>query len=319
MAAGLRYGVHIPDTEMPDHSMTETKSRQADPIRGLVKLLDLETLDDTTFRGVTPDIGWQRVYGGQVLGQAMVAAHRTLKQDRIAHSLHAYFLIGGDPTQPIIYDVEITRDGGSFSNRHVKAQQHGRTIFAMTASFHGVEDSYEHQAQMPHVPPPEDLPSAAELMEQFIDKLPQGMRKYWKKKHPVDMRPVDFKRYMKREKLPPVQNTWIRANGALADDLKIHQEILAYASDFTLLDTSLVAHGKLMFDGDIQLASLDHAIWFHRPFRIDEWLLYAQESPNAYGARGFCRGQVFTRDGTLVASVAQEGLVRKRDTAFILK
>lgn len=299
--------------------MTATKPAQRDPVNGLIDLLDLEVVNDTTFRGTSPDIGWQRVYGGQVLGQALVAANRTLKHNRVAHSLHAYFLIGGDPKQPITYEVEFTRDGGSFSNRRVKAMQHGRTIFSMSASFHSPEDSYEHQAEMPDVPPPEDLPSAAELMEQFIEKLPETMRKYWKKKHAVDMRPVDFKRYMNREKLPPVQNTWLRTNGPLPDDLKLHQSILAYASDFTLLDTALIAHGKLMFDQDIQLASLDHALWFHRPFRIDDWLLYAQESPNAHGARGFCRGHVFTRDGTLVASVAQEGLVRIRDTAFVLK
>lgn len=297
--------------------MTKTEQRQ--PIDALVRLLDLEPLGDNKFRGLCPDIGWQRVYGGQVLGQALVAATRTLKHERAAHSLHAYFLIGGDPAQPITYDVELTRDGGSFSNRRIKALQHGRTIFSMSASFHGDEDGYHHQADMPDVPPPEELPSAADLMEKFIDKLPESMRKYWKKKHPVDMRPVDVTRYMNRAKNRPKQNIWIRANGTLGDDLNLHKCILAYASDFTLLDTSLIAHGKLMFDRDIQLASLDHALWFHRPFRMDEWLLYAQESPNAHGARGFCRGHVFSRDGELVASVAQEGLVRKRDTAFLLK
>lgn len=299
--------------------MTLTTTAQRQPVDSLVKLLDLETLEENKFRGLCPDIGWQRVYGGQVLGQALVAAIRTLKHDRTAHSLHAYFLIGGDPAQPITYEVERTRDGGSFSNRRVKALQHDRTIFSMSASFHGSEESFEHQAKMPDVPPPEDLPSAADLMERFIDKLPESMRKYWKKKHPVDMRPVDVSRYMNRGKHAPRQNIWIRANGALPNKPSLHQCILAYASDFTLLDTSLIAHGKLMFDRDIQLASLDHALWFHRPFRIDDWLLYAQESPNAHGARGFCRGHIFSRDGQLVASVAQEGLVRKRDTAFILK
>ncbi len=299
--------------------MTASKTTPRQPVDGLLKLLDLEQLDKNQFRGVSPDIGWQRVYGGQVLGQALVAATRTLKHKRSAHSLHAYFLIGGDPAKPITYEVERTRDGGSFSNRHVKALQHGRTIFSMSASFHGQEEGYEHQAQMPDVPPPEDLPSVSELMEKFIDKLPESMRKYWKKKHPVDMRPVDVSRYMNREKHAPQQNTWIRANGTLPDDPNMHQAVLAYASDFTLLDTSLIAHGKLMFDQDIQLASLDHALWFHRQFRADDWLLYAQESPSAAGARGFCRGHVFSRNGKLVASVAQEGLVRKRETAFVLK
>lgn len=299
--------------------MTALSTTSTQPVDGLISLLDLEPLDENTFRGISPDIGWQRVYGGQVLGQALFAALRTLKHERTAHSLHAYFLIGGDPAQPIIYEVERTRDGGSFSNRYVKAKQHGHTIFAMSASFHGSEESYEHQAEMPDVPQPEDLASATDLMAKFMDKLPEGMREYWTKKHPVDMRPVDVQRYMNREKNSPQQCTWIRANGALPDDLNLHQCVLAYASDFTLLDTSLIAHGKLMFDRDIQLASLDHALWFHRPFRADEWLLYAQESPNAFGARGYCRGLVFTRDGQLVASVAQEGLVRKRETAFVLK
>lgn len=299
--------------------MTETTPAKRQPIDGLIRLLDLETLDENTFCGLSPDIGWQRVYGGQVLGQALTAAARTLKHDRVAHSLHAYFLIGGDPAKPITYEVEATRDGGSFSNRHVKALQHDRTIFSMSASFHADEESFDHQAEMPDVPPPDDLPSSAELMEKFIDKLPESMRNYWKKKHAVDMRPVDVKRYLTREKYSPQQSIWIKANGSLPNDLKLHQSILAYASDFTLLDTALIAHGKLMFDPDIQLASLDHALWFHRPFRIDDWLLYVQESPNAHGARGFCRGQVFARDGTLVASVAQEGLVRKRDTAFLLR
>ncbi|MCH9765825.1 MAG: acyl-CoA thioesterase II [Alphaproteobacteria bacterium] len=299
--------------------MAAANQEPKQPVEGLLKLLDLETLEENLFRGVSPDIGWQRVYGGQVLGQALVAASRTVPSPRTAHSLHAYFLIGGDPTIPIVYDVERTRDGGSFTNRHVKAQQHGNTIFSMSVSFHGNEESFNHQAKMPDVPPPEELPSAAVLMEKFIDKLPEGMQKYWKKKHPVDMRPVDVSRYMNREKHAPAQNVWLRANGTLPDDQSLHHCVLAYASDFTLLDTALIAHGKLMFDNDIQLASLDHALWFHRPFRVDDWLLYSQESPNAHGARGFCRGQVFARDGQLVASVTQEGLVRKRDTAFVLK
>ncbi len=298
-------------------SAMDTSSKQ--PIDSLLHILDLEQLEQDLFRGVSPDIGWQRVYGGQVLGQALVAAARTVKGDRQPHSLHAYFLIGGDPSHPIIYDVERTRDGGSFTNRRVKALQHGRTIFSMSVSFHGQEDSYDHQSEMPDVPAPEDLPSVADMMTKLMDRLPENMQRYWKKKHPVDMRPVEFTRYLNREPHEPVQNIWMRTNGTLPDNPELHKCVLAYASDFTLLDTALIAHGKLLFDSDIQLASLDHALWFHRPFRVDEWLLYSQDSPSAFGSRGFCRGSVFNRQGQLVASVTQEGLMRRKDTKFTLK
>ncbi len=294
----------------------------AGPTRALEALLDtlnLEPLEQNLFRGSSPSDAWQRVFGGQVLGQALVAAVRTVEEPRPVHSLHAYFLLGGDPTVPIIYEVEHTRDGGSFSTRRVKAIQHGRIIFTMSASFHRQETSYEHQFPIPRVPPPESLPSATELMSKFIDKLPDNIQSYWRREHPVELRPVNFARYLSRESGDPVQHIWMRANGPLPDYPNIHQCILAYASDFTLLDTALIAHGKLLFDSDIQLASLDHALWFHRPFAADEWLLYAQDSPSGHGARGFCRGSVFTRDGVLVASVAQEGLIRQRDTAFVLK
>jgi acyl-CoA thioesterase-2 len=192
-------------------------------------------------------------------------------------------------------------------------------MFIMSASFQKEEASYEHAAPMPDVPPPEALPSATELMAKLIDVLPASMRAYWSQERPIDMRPVDMSRYLGREPRSPVQHIWMRSNARLPDDLKLHQCVLAYASDFTLLDTALIAHGKLLFDSDIQLASLDHALWFHRPFRADEWLLYAQDSPSAHGARGFCRGSVFTRDGLLIASVAQEGLMRKRQSAFVPK
>ena len=285
-------------------------------IDSLLGILDLEPLEQNLFRGTSPKDGWQRVYGGQVLGQALVAAVRTVDEPRPVHSLHAYFLLAGDPAHPIIYEVERTRDGGSFTTRRVKATQHGRTIFIMASSFHKNESGYEHKAAMPEVPPPESLPSADRLMGELIDKLPEAMRGYWRRKPPIDMRPVNLSRYLSREKQPPVQHIWMRAAGPLPDDAKLHQCVLAYASDFTLLDTALIAHGKLLFDPDIQLASLDHSLWFHRPFRADEWLLYSQDSPNAGGARGFCRGSVFARDGTQIASVAQEGLIRERATAF---
>jgi acyl-CoA thioesterase-2 len=300
--------------ELPNDQQQSGKA-----LKGLLTLLDLERLEDNLFRGNSPREGWQRVYGGQVLGQALVAAVRTISEPRPVHSLHAYFLLAGDPTIPIIYEVERTRDGGSFSTRRIKAIQHGRTMFAMSASFHKHEDGYEHQAQMPDVPPPDQLPSAATLMTKMLDKLPQNMRTYWQREQPFDMRPVDISRYLTREKTAPAQHVWIKANGTLPDEPSLHQCMLAYASDFTLLDTALIAHGKLLFDSDIQLASLDHALWYHRPFRADEWLLYTQDSPNANGARGLCRGSVFSQDGRLIATVAQEGLIRRRESAYMIK
>jgi acyl-CoA thioesterase-2 len=288
-------------------------------LAGLLEVLDLERLEVNLFRGVSPQNGWQHVYGGQVLGQALVAAGRTVDATRPAHSLHGYFLLAGDPAHPILYEVERIRDGGSFTTRRVKAIQHGRAIFAMSVSFHKDEEGYDHALPMPDVPPPEALPSAKELMGELIDALPESMRTYWQRENPIELRPVDVSRYLSREPHAPAQHIWLKANGRLPDDPPLHQCVLAYASDFTLLDTALIAHGKLLFDPDIQLASLDHALWLHRPFRADEWLLYAQDSPSAAGARGFCRGSFFTRDGRLVASTAQEGLIRKRQTAFLIK
>lgn len=285
----------------------------------LVTLLDLEPLEVNLFRGISPQEGRQRVFGGQVLGQALVAAVRTVEEPRAAHSLHAYFLLGGDPNIPILYEVERTRDGGSFSTRLVKAIQHGRAIFTMSVSFQKEEEGYDHASEMPDVPPPETLSSAAELIGQLAKTLPDNMRSYWERAQPIDLRPVDVSRYLARKPQPPRQAIWLKANGTLPDEASLHQCVLAYASDLTLLDTALIAHGKLLFDEDVQLASLDHALWLHRPFRADEWLLYVQDSPSGSGARGFCRGSFFTRDGRLVASAAQEGLVRKRQTAFVVK
>ena len=288
-------------------------------LNNLLKILDLEQLDDNIFRGMSPQDGWQRVYGGQVLGQALMAAIRLVPPTRIANSLHAYFLLGGDPKHPILYEVERTRDGGSFSTRRVKAVQHGRMIFVMGVSFHDPESGFDHAAPMPDVPQPEDLKSANEVFAALLDKLPENMRTYWSRERPIDMRPVDLSRYMKREIRDPVQSIWLKPNGVLPDQPAIHQGMLAYASDFTLLDTALIAHAKLLFDADMQLASLDHALWFHRSFRWDDWILYAQDSPSASGARGFCRGALYTRDGTLIASTVQEGLMRKRATTGPIK
>ena len=297
--------------------MSDDTPRPPGAIDNLISILDLEPLEQNLFRGRSPQQGWQRVFGGQVLGQALVAAVRTVSDERFAHSLHAYFLLPGDPSLPIIYEVERTRDGGSFTTRRVKAIQHGRTMFAMSVSFHIDEPGYDHQIAMPKVPVPEDLPTETDLKAKLLASLPPNIRSYWERERPIELRPVDVSRYFAREKRDPQQYIWMRASGRLPDTLPLHQCVLAYASDFSLLDTALIAHGKLMFDKDVQLASLDHALWLHRPFRADEWLLYAMDSPSSHGARGFCRGSVFTRDGTLVASVAQEGLMRQRDSRYV--
>jgi acyl-CoA thioesterase-2 len=301
----------------PTESTPDSTSPGA--IASLLSILDLEPLEDNLFRGRSPQQSWQRVFGGQVLGQALVAAVRTVEAKRVAHSLHAYFLLGGDPTCPIVYSVERVRDGGSFTTRRVTAIQHGRPMFVMSASFHKTEQGYDHQSPMPKVPAPEELPSEQELKAKLIAHLPANMRSYWERERPIEMRPVDVSRYFAREPRPPEQYVWMRATGALPNDFPLHQCVLAYASDFSLLDTALIAHGKLMFDKDIQLASLDHALWFHRPFRADDWLLYAQDSPSSHGSRGFCRGSIFTRGGVLVASVAQEGLMRQRTSESVPK
>lgn len=283
-----------------------------DPVKELLDTLDLEPLEKNLFRGLSPQVGWQRVFGGQVIGQALVAVRRTV-EDRAAHSLHGYFMRPGDPSVPIIYEVDRIRDGRSFTTRRVIAIQHGKAIFSMSASFHNNEDSLDHQFTMPDVPMPEDLASEAELRDMFIDKMPENARRYWERARPIEMRPVDLTHFISDKKLDPIQNVWFKATSPLPDDVAIHECVLAYASDMTLLDTSLFAHGQNFFNRNLQLASLDHAMWFHRPFRADEWLLYHQDSPSTSGARGFNRGSVYTREGILVASVAQEGLIRVID------
>lgn len=278
----------------------------------LVAALRLEKIEENLFRGPRASIGWQRVYGGQVLGQALSAACQTVEPARPVHSLHGYFLLAGDPGHDIIYDVDRIRDGGSFTTRRVKAIQHGRPIFTMSASFHRREVGYEHQADMPKVPPPEDLPTVAQMMAKSGAEVPASMRNFWQRENPIDMRVTDPSRYADRGTPESAQAVWLRANGTLPPDPVVHAAMLAYASDFTLLDTALIRHGKMLFDPDLQLASLDHAMWFHRPFVADDWVLYVQDSPSAGGARGFCRGLLFARDGRLIASTVQEGLMRKR-------
>jgi acyl-CoA thioesterase-2 len=285
-------------------------------VDGIVELLDLEPIEVNIFRGVSPDDNRQRVFGGQVAGQALVAAARTIDPTedghlaphaRSVHSLHAYFLRAGDPEIPIIYEVERVRDGRSFSTRWVKAVQHGRTIFTLSASFCETESGMEHQVELqPSIPDPETLPDFAERMERhraavgdFVDQP-----------RPIDIRYCEVSPFDRFEKLPPIQNVWLRANGKLPEDPVLQVCVLTYASDLTLLDTSLLAHGRNLATGDVFMASLDHAMWFHHPFRADEWLLFAQDSPVTSGGRGLGRGLVYDQSGRLVASAVQEGLVR---------
>lgn len=282
------------------------------PVDDLLMLLNLEPIEENIFRGHSPQDRSQRVFGGQVLGQALMAAQRTVA-DRVCHSLHAYFLIAGDPKVPILYEVDRSRDGSSFSSRRVVAIQHGRPIFHMSVSFQIVEPGLEHQMNAPKVPPPEDLPSEDEFRRQIADKVPEQYRDYFLRPRPIELRPVDRTDIFAPKKRPPHQSVWVRATAPLPPAPALNQCVLAYASDMTLLDTSLIPHGIGWFSDHIQMASLDHAMWFHRPFRADEWLLYVQDSPSASGARGFNRGLIYTRDGVLVASVAQEGLMRLRD------
>ncbi|HEY0224717.1 MAG TPA: acyl-CoA thioesterase II [Pseudolabrys sp.] len=284
----------------------------SDAVQDLLTILDLEQLDLNLFRGNSPQVGWQRVFGGQVVGQALVAAIRTVDGSRPPHSMHAYFLLPGDPKIPIIYDVDRMRDGGSFTTRRVTARQHGHPIFSMLVSFHVDEQGLDHQAKMPDVPGPDSLPSEAEVREKILPTMPDPVRRYYERERPIELRPVEFERYLGKKFPDGKFHVWIRATGRLPDDPAIHRCVLAYTSDMGLLDTALVPHGRTLFEKEFMAASLDHALWLHRPFRADEWLLFAQDSPNLHGSRGFARGLIFKQDGTLVASVAQEGLVRLR-------
>jgi acyl-CoA thioesterase-2 len=288
----------------------------ASAVQEVLDILDLEPLEVNLFRGRSPQSRWQRVFGGQVIGQALVAACRTVEDvtARPPHSLHAYFLLGGDPKVPIIYEVDRIRDGKSFTTRNVKAIQHGHAIFSMSVSFHLSEPGLTHQVKMPDVPKPDELPSDEELKDRIYPLLPEPARRYYERERPIEFRPVEFSRYLGEKSENGRFDIWIRATGRLPDEPAIHQCVLAYASDMMLLDAALIPHGRSVFSEDIMAASLDHALWFHRPFRADEWLLYAQDSPSLADSRGFSRGLIFASDGTLVASVAQEGLLRQRRT-----
>jgi acyl-CoA thioesterase-2 len=280
----------------------------------LATMLDLEEIEANLFRGHSPVAGWQRVFGGLVVAQALVAATRTVGA-RPAHSLHSYFILPGDPEVPIVYQVERIRDGRSFATRRCSAIQHGRIIFSLMASFHAEEPGPEYARAMPDVPAPETLPSEAEILREMGANLPEGVKRWMERKRPIELRPVSLDRFLRREDGAYPQYIWVRAKSALPDDPALHRAVLAYLSDMTLLDAALVVHHASVFDARFQSASLDHAIWFHRPARADQWLLYVQDSANSGSARGLAHGLLYAQDGTLVASVAQEGLVRPRDPA----
>jgi acyl-CoA thioesterase II len=277
----------------------------------LVALLHLERLEMNLFRGNSRDIGSERVFGGQVLGQAMVAALQTV-EGRPAHSLHGYFLRAGDASAPIVYHVDRSRDGGSFSSRRVVAIQHGTQIFHMAASFQVVEQGLEHQSSMPSVPPPESLQRFADVDESLLARAPQKLRRVLAHTGPFDIRPIDPFDPLHAHKRGPTRRLWIRTVDRLSDDDGLHRAMLAYLSDYHFITTAMLPHGVSLLDGHMQVASLDHAMWFHRSLRVDGWLLLDYQSPNASGGRGLAFGSIYARDGRLVASSAQEGLMRVR-------
>lgn len=279
----------------------------------LVRLLALERIEENLFRGQSQDLGWGTVFGGQVLGQALSAAAQTVPRDRLVHSMHAYFLRPGDVSMPIVYDVDRIRDGSSFTTRRVVAIQKGQAIFNLAASFQQPEDGFEHQDEMPSAPSPESLPTEQEQLASHAQRLPRLLRERALAARPFEMRPVEAPGdpFLPTPR-PPARMVWLRADGALADDPALHRYLLAYVSDHAFLTTALLPHGVSWLTPGMQVASLDHVMWFHQPFRVDQWLLHVIDSPASHGARGLVRGRVFTQDGRLVASTAQEGLIRQR-------
>lgn len=278
----------------------------------LLALLKLEKIEENIFRGNSQDLGFGNVFGGQVLGQALSAATQTVSEDRSAHSIHAYFMRPGDPKKPIVYEVDCIRDGKSFTTRRVVAIQKGRAILSMSASFQVNEEGFEHQSTMPDVKGPDGLMSEVEMARQISDKIPESIRNKLLCTKPIEIRPVNPTNPFAPKKEAPDRYVWFKTIHKMPDDLSVHKYMLTYASDFGLVSTSLRPHAKTFWDPEMQVASLDHNMWFHRDFRMDDWLLYVIHSPNASKSRGLNHGSIYTRDGILVASTAQEGLIRYR-------
>ena len=278
-------------------------------VKQLLNHLELEVIEKNIFRGESREMGSKRVFGGQVLAQALHAATQTVPDDRQAHSFHAYFILPGDTSAPIIYNVDRTRDGGSFTTRRVNAIQNGQDIFVMAVSYQLDQPGLDHQIEMPKVPDPDDLITDQELAKKFGDFVPEAVHRMLRER-PIEFKPVEFPDLLSPVENPPFQHVWLRSKGPMPDDKRLHNQVLAYASDYNLLLTAIRPHAVTI--NQLQLASLDHAMWFHRDFRVDEWLLYALDSPSASNSRGFTRGNIFSRDGKLVASVTQEGMIRKK-------
>jgi len=291
--------------------MQETQTNEQ--LQQLFRHLELEKLDENLYRTKHANEGWFRVYGGQVLCQALLSATHTVPRNRHVHSLHAYFLRPGDLNHPIIFQVDRIRDGKSFTTRRIVAIQHGRAILNLSTSFQVDEPGLSHQIEMPDVPPPEECDDRAQMVERFRGKVSDDILERFTGPFAIDLRHVDADSIFSNRPKPPVNSVWFRLNAELPEHYTQHSHLLAYASDMTLLQTSLRPHGQNLFDPKLQIASLDHAMWFHRPFRMDEWLLYSQDSPSSSQARGFNRGNIFTQDGLLVASATQEGLIRIHD------
>ncbi len=278
----------------------------------LLDLLKLETIDKGIYRGQSQDLGFRALFGGQVLGQALSAAQETVSADRFVHSLHSYFLRAGDASKPVIYEVEEIRNGASFSTRRVKALQNGKAIFYMTASFQLQEGGFNHQDAMPETIPPEELSSLYDFLAAHKDVLPETMREKFLTEKPIETRPVKQYNWFKPEKTSSNYKMWLKTNGSLPNNLQIHTCMLAYASDFHFLPTSLMPHGVSHWQPNFQIATIDHSMWFHRPFSFDDWLLYSMDSPSASNGRGLVNGKIYNRQGELVVSTMQEGVIRQR-------
>ncbi|KTR48383.1 acyl-CoA thioesterase [Pantoea ananatis] len=281
-------------------------------LENLLNLIHLEKIEEGLFRGQSEDLGLRQVFGGQVVGQALFAAKQTVPEDRVIHSFHSYFLRPGDSQKPIIYDVESLRDGKSFSARRVSAIQNGQPIFYMTASFQSPESGFEHQKPMPQVKGPDNLPNEQQMAQKMAHMLPEKLREKFIAERPLEIRPVQIHNPLRGHVDKPQRQVWIRANGTLPDDLRIHQYLLGYASDLNFLPVALQPHGKGFLEPDMQVATIDHSMWFHRKLNFNDWLLYSVESTSASGARGFVRGEFYNLQGELVASTVQEGVMRQR-------